>query len=259
MKLKTFMFAMLTVAAAIAAETVSGPGVIFNAVLTSGKSRLFALSTPGGGSTAWLELGADYKGYVIKEFDESDQSLVLEKDGKREKVRLASASIKEVETKATLADAQAVIEKMHFEDLMGKMVEQQKKGAMDMIRRMGGGGARTAEHEAFQNKIVDIMMTALDPAEMKKDMTRIYAEVFSKEELRALGEFYGTPAGQSFIAKQPEAQAKVQEAIAPRLAAVMPEIAKLGQEFRAQQQAAKAAAAPSTPATPTPAPAPAPK
>lgn len=243
MKLQILLAFVLSAAAAFAAEPASGPGVLFNAILTSGKSQLFAVSTVGGGRTAWLPLGSEFQGYKLKSFSEADQCLILERDGKEEKVRLATASIKEVETKATLADAQAVIEKMRFEELIAKTVESQKKGMLGMMRTQAPGRQMTPEHEAFQAKIMDVMMSALDPVEMKKDMARIYAEVFTKDELKALSDFYGTPAGQSFIAKQPDAQAKMQEAVMPRMMAVMPKIRQMGAEFAEQQRQKKAAAA----------------
>ena len=262
MNLKHLFVLCLTALAAVAADTAAAPGILFNAVLTSGKSQLFGVSTTGGGRTAWLPVGAEFQGYTIKAFNEADQSLTIEREGKTEKIKLATASIKEVDVKATLADAQTVIDKMHFEELMTRMVEQQKKGMLKMMRAGPAGREMSPEHQAFQSKIMDVMMSAMDPAEMKKEMTRIYSEVFTKEELKALGDFYSTPAGQSFIAKQPDAQAKMQEAILPRMMEVMPKIKQMGLDF-AKEQAAKrqaegaAPAAPAVPAAPEAPPAPA--
>jgi hypothetical protein len=258
MKLKLTLLALLTTVAAIAADTAATPGILFNAVLTSGKTRMFGVSTPGTAKTAWLPIGGEFQGYTIKNFNEPEQTLIVEKAGKQEKVKLATASIKEADTKATLADAQAVIDQMHFEDLMTKMVEQQKKGTMEMMKKMAGGRDLGPEQQAFQAKLMDVMMSAMDPAEMKKDMTRIYAEVFTKDELHSLGEFYGTPAGQSFIAKQPEAQQKLQEVIFPRMMKVMPQIQQMSRDFAKEQMDKRQAEADAAKAaTPAPAPEPA--
>jgi hypothetical protein len=88
---------------------------------------------------------------------------------------------------------------------------------------------------------------------MKKDMIRIYSETFTKEELRGMSDFYATPAGQSLIAKQPDVQRKMNEAMMPRMMEVMPKIKELNQTFMAEQKA-KASAGSTTSSVPAPAP-----
>src|SRR6185312_2170547 len=97
---------------------------------------------------------------------------------------------------------------------------------------------------AQQKKIMDEALDALTGPQMKADMARIYSSVFSKEELDSLGAFYSTPAGQAMVAKQPQVQEQMMQAMMPRMAQIGPKLQKVAQDYAAEKAAARAAAAP---------------
>ena len=42
---------------------------------------------------------------------------------------------------------------------------------------------------------MDALWAEMKPDDLKNDVAKIYADLFSKEELRGMSDFYATPAG----------------------------------------------------------------
>lgn len=214
-------------------------------MLATGKERRFALAIPGG-DTAWVAVGGKFSGWTLAEYRAAEDVLVLTKDGRETLVKLSSSKIGEADEKATLADAEEILSKMKFEQMFEKIVEQQKKAVLDMTKNMTGRvrGADADEVAAFQAKMMDVVFAEMKPEAMKADFARIYSEVFTKAELKGLGDFYGTAAGQAMIDKQPEVQKKTMEVMMPRMMAGMSKIGPMAAEFgKAQAEKKKAAEA----------------
>jgi uncharacterized protein len=259
----------LLVLIALLASTVAfaaGQLPVFNATLTIGKEHRFVLVGGDGKASSWLQLGDTFAGYKLKAYDAKASALDLERDGKVDRVTLVSdASVKAgalATTAATLADAEAVMNKMHFEEMIGRILDQQKNAMGKMVDQMAARMNIPATDRddvlAFQKKVMNEVMSSLNVDQMKTDMTRIYSEVFSKEELTDMAAFYSTPLGETITSKQPAVQQKLQEAMMPRMAEMMPKIQQLGREFAMQQQAKKKAAAAAAAAAAAPAEAPTP-
>jgi hypothetical protein len=143
---------------------------------------------------------------------------------------------------------------------MAGMRKQQSAMVSQMTGRMLPPNADPETREAimaFQKKMIDEMMGGINGAEMKDDVAKAYAEVFTKDELAALGQFYQSPVGKAFSDKQPELAERMNAIMAPRMMAAMPKIQQMQQEFaqemRARRQAQQAAAG-GTPPPPPPAP-----
>jgi uncharacterized protein len=220
-------------------------------VLATGTERRFALSEPGGASTAWVTVGQQFAGWKLKAYRAADDVLVLTRDGQDVDLKLSAGTVGEVDaTKATLADAEALLGKMKFEEMLGKILEQQKQGMAAMTQKMTGGmkGVDPEEFAAFQAKVMDTMFAELNPEAMRGDMAKIYSEIFTKSELAGLSDFYGTEAGRAMIDKQPELTQKMNELMIPRIMAAMPKVQKLSMEFGREQAAKKKAAAAANPA-----------
>jgi hypothetical protein len=253
------LFASTAFVMATESASAASPRLFFNAVVTTGHDVRFVLISATGQSSGWIRLGDTFDGAVLKSFDPATSTLQIEENGKAEKLLLvADAAVKDAPlasatTRATLADAENVLQAMRFEELMAKMLEQQKKQmrgmAQQMAAQMKTPGVNNDEMVAFQQKVMDEVMGALNIDELKKDMAHIYTDVFTKDELEAQTAFYLTPAGQSLVSKTPEVQARLQAVLAPRVQAVMPKVMQMAQQFRAEQQAK----APAAPASPTPA------
>ena len=264
MKLAQLRFAALAFAAlaAFAAEPAPAPAPANNAppelrgVLISGADQRFALTLPGGARTAWAGVGESYEGWKLASYNQADETLVVKKNGQEVSVRLASSKVGTADNKATIADAEEVFRKMNFDEMLGKLMDQQKKNSLNMVRQMFARNApkdgSQDDRMALQTKIMDVMFAELKPEAMRTDIAKAYSDVFTKDELAGLADFYGTPAGQALTAKQPELQQKMMEIMQPRLMAGMQKAQQLQQEFAQQQQAKQQAQQPAAPAAPAP-------
>jgi hypothetical protein len=246
MKPRLLLLALAAASALHAADSVPA----FNAVLNMGKEQRFVLVGLEGKPSDWLKLGDTYEGYTIKSFDSKDSTLDLEHGGKTVKVSLVGgAGVKDtpVPTHASLADAQALLNKMRFDEMLERTLAQQKKAMAAMFDQMAAQnnhpGVNKDDLVAFQQKMTDELTSAMNTTEMKNDMAQIYSDVFTKDEIDGLSSFYGTPAGEALIEKQPEVQQKMQALMMPRMMAVMPKIQQMTRDFAADQKAKAAAAA----------------
>jgi uncharacterized protein len=246
---------VLLVGAAFAAD--SAPQIELRGMIAAGNDRRFALATPGGAQTDWVGIGDLFEGWKLADYHVADDSLVLTKNGRQVTVQLSSSviGVSAVETtKATLADAEEVLNKMKFDQMMARMLEQQKKAALNMVKQMAGplAGSGPAQDNfmAFQMKVMDVMFAELSADALRPEIARAYSEVFTKEELAAMANFYGTPAGQAMADKTPEMQQKMSEIMTPRIMAAMPMVQQLAKDFAAEQAKKKAAAPDDATATP---------
>lgn len=262
---------LLIVSALISAAAVQAADAppLFNALITMGKDTRFVLVSPAGKTSDWIHLGDTFEGYTLKNFNPATSTLEVEHAGAITKLALVDdATVKSgpataPATNATLADAENVLQAMRFEDMMEKMLGQQKKQTLAMIKqmssRMDTPGVDKDELAAHQQKMIEEIMSFMNAGEIKKDMARIYTDVFTKEELAGQTAFYMTPTGRAMVDKTPEVQAKLQAVLMPRMQAMMPRIMEMSQQFQQQQKAkiaaAKAAAASAggAPAAPAPA------
>jgi len=244
-----FLICMAAMTSALSAAEPVVPEL--RGMLATGTERRFALSVPNG-DTAWVGVGGKFAGWTLTEYRPAEDVIVLVKDGHETLLKLASSKITEADTKATLADAEAVMAKMKFEQMFGRIIEQQKKSIADMTRKMTGNlkGADAAEAAAFQAKVMDTMFAEMKPEEMKGDIAKLYSEVFTKAELKGVGDFYGTPAGQAMIDKQPEIQKGMMDLMMPRMMKGMAKVGPMSAEFAKQQAEKKNAAAATAPAAP---------
>lgn len=240
----------------LAAGVLTAAVPVFNATLTVGKEHRFVLVDAQGKASAFLRLGESFAGYVLKAYDPATGLLELERDGQSVRVALVADAATAHATPATLADAEAVMTAMNFDRMIEKMLEQSKRTQMGLVNQMMGQAARSETDKAalvqLQKRLLDEILGALKPEEMKQDMVKIYSELFTKEELSGLAAFYQTPIGQKLNERQPEVQERLNAAIMPRIMAVMPKVRKISEEFAAEQRAKREAAGGA--AKPTPAP-----
>jgi hypothetical protein len=243
---------VLILSAAWAAD--AGPPPELRGEITTGSERRFALALPGGTQTAWVGLGETFEGWKLTDYNQATDSLALSKEGAEVMLQLSSSIIltpttgggraapPATSTRATLADAEEVLNQMRFDEMMGLMLEQQKKAATGIVRQItaqAGVAAASAEEQAFQARLLDTMFAELTPAAMRGDLARAYSEIFTKEELQGLANFYTTPTGRAMVGKQAEISRKMMELMTPHLLAAMPKVQQLARDFAAAQAAAK--------------------
>lgn len=253
MKLRLTLLALASAVALRAADTLA----LFNATLTVGKEHRFVLVDANGKASSFLSLGESFAGYKLKAYDPKSGVLEIEKDGKVSSVTLvADAAVTHAAAAipATMADAQAVVSKMRFEEMMDRAMEGQRKMLANQFQRMSAQmtaqGADAAEVAAFQKKITDEIFGALDPKGLKDDVTKIYSEVFTKQELDQLSAFYSTPVGEMLTSKQPDVQEKLGAVIQAKMMEVMPRVQQMGRDFSLAQKAKREAAGGSSSAAP---------
>jgi hypothetical protein len=257
------LLALATPFALRAADTLP----VFNATLTMGKEHRFVLIDAAGKASTFLNLGDAFAGYTLKAYDAKTGTLDLERDGKISHVTLVTdAAVTDapaLPTPATMADAEKVLNQMHFDEMLDRSTEQQRKMITAQFQRvaeqMTAKGVDATAAAEFQKKMSDEVLGVLDGKRLKGDVAKIYSEVFSKEELDEISAFHSTPTGQMMLQKQPEVQNKLGAIIQTRMMEVMPKVQKMGQDFAAEQKAKMAAGGAVPPPVPTPPPAAAPK
>jgi hypothetical protein len=262
MKLRALLLAVFVSASAVALRAAE-PLPAFNAIMTMGKDNRFVLISADAKTSGWLKLGETFAGVKLKGYDAATGGLDLDRDGKVTRVFIdAAAAIKDSgpvalpSTRATLADAEAMLKAMHFDEMFSKMMDQQKKSFGPMMDRMMAGMKLPEEDKekvlAIQRKVMNEFLDSMSGPEMKASIADIYSNVFSKEELAGMSAFYSTPVGQSMVAKQPQAQEKMMQVMMPKMAQIGTKMQEAMKDYAAQKQAAAAG----TPPSPAPAPKP---
>jgi hypothetical protein len=244
----------LLLAATLASAALADQAPLFNATLTIGKEHRFVLMSEAGKTSSFLRLGETFDGYKLKDYDTKTGELTLEKDGKATKLTLmadaSNSGVAATSTPATITDATAVLNAMNFREMMDKTMagvkKQQSKMVDGMMAQMMGPGMKPEDKEAvvaFQKRVIDEMMSAVTGADMQADVAKAYSEVFSKEQLGELANFYSSPLGKTFADKQPELAEKMNAAMMPRMMSVMPKVQQMSRDFAQEMKAKKAAAA----------------
>ncbi len=203
-------------------------------VLMTGGDPVFSLSDGAGGS-GWVAIGKTFDDWKLKSYDAGEGALTLERDGREVKVTLESAQIAAAgPEKATVEQADALLQKMQFDDLIEKTIRQQQEAMMKSMRQMMGQNQDAAATERvveFQKRVIDVMIEEMDIPGMRTDMAQAYADTFTADELRGLTDFYATPAGTAMLEKQPDLQTKMTQIMMPRMMKAMPKIQRMGREF----------------------------
>ena len=226
---------------------------LLRGVLLDGSGDLFCLADLTGAAT-WTKIGQTYDGWKLESFDKDKQVLVLSRSGVTREVALESSRIKAQELGATVADANALLEKMRFEDMISKSIEAQQKAMAKAMGQMGGRNMSDSEKAAMsdiQTKAMKIMLDEMDLPGMRQDMAKAMAEIYTADELRAQSAFYSTPAGQATLDKQPQLQSRITELMMPRMMKAMPKIQAMTREaMQAEREKNKPAPTPAPAANP---------
>lgn len=122
--------------------------------------------------------------------------------------------------------AREVIELMDADAMIDGMTEQMKSMMQNMAAQQGNS---SEQRNALQDRIVEISMEAA--REMIKEFDKLYADVYTMEELAGMKEFFGSSVGRSMLQKQPELMGRImpmvqqmQQGMAPKIQAAIAEI-----------------------------------
>lgn len=92
---------------------------------------------------------------------------------------------------------------------------------MEIGMEMGGLGELTPELRAAVRQVMDEHFRYED---IEPEMARLYADLYTEEEMRGMIAFYHTPIGQRMVETLPELMAGSQRVAQERLQAVMPHL-----------------------------------
>jgi hypothetical protein len=178
----------------------------------------------------------------------------------------APAPVPDPTAPARLAEAQVLMQNMHFEDTMMQVLNSRKEQMARMIDQsammMPAGGATPAEIADYKKQMMDTWWGEVKPDQTLKQMAQVYADLFSVDDLKGMSDFYQSSAGQALVAKTLDLQQKSSTILTARMQAAMPLMQKIQKDFIAAHPAkpkpapaaAPAASPPPAPAVPAPAP-----
>lgn len=211
------------------------PELLLRGVLNLGETQAFSLTDRSGSGGGWLKLGQSFKGYELSDYDRERQTLVLLREGETYEVSLtgskqASGDVGSPEER--MSEASRLMDLMNFEKMIDDSLQAQMNAMSDLMRQqmaqLSPDGSVDEELIEFQTKAMTEMFGGIDWQPIKEGMTEAYAEVFSKDELEAMANFYSTPAGQATIEKTPEVQTKMMQVMMP---AIMEASAKMQRDL----------------------------
>lgn len=250
-----------------ATRAQAGDIPMFQGMVADDKLPQFGLSSADKTKNAWLKIGQNFDGWKLAAYDRENKCLVLTKDGREEKISLASGNLGIVATKATRADAAAAIKAMKIGKLTQSILNREKKRIAKTIKGelvKAGLADPTPEQVAAAQKIaLKEVSEEFSGKKMEAAFTDVFAEVYSKEELRAQTDFFEspdgkavfkaigenpasvdtamkvfceTPVGQSTRSKQKMLDKKTLEVLLPRVATVQMNTQKALREYVATQK-----------------------
>ncbi|WOO42472.1 DUF2059 domain-containing protein [Rubellicoccus peritrichatus] len=232
------------------AEKPEDSGIVLRGVLDMGSKKLFSVSTPGGSSKDWVELGGGFREYELVSYDPETQMLTVVRDGEELKVPMAgatevNASAEEISMEERVAEARRIMDIINFEETLDKTLEAQMKGMTNVMRQqMQQAGGNDEELVNFQMKAMEEMFADMDWGTIKDGLIEVYAEVFTKDELTGIVDFYATPSGQASLDKAPELNVKTMEIMTPMILEASQNMQQKMMQFQQERQkkAAEAAA-----------------
>ncbi len=135
-------------------------------------------------------------------------------------------ALAQVEVSGTLSGASPA--RPDIEELL--VVMRAQKLSESMMAQMKNAMARTAvgpEAAARMNEAWGFISEEMKWDNMKPEYAKIYAEVFTPEEIKAVTGFYKSPAGQAFLDKQPALIQKTMEMTQKKIANLMPRMKEM--------------------------------
>jgi hypothetical protein len=130
-------------------------------------------------------------------------------------------------TQASSADIDHLLQVMDMKTMMAGMMEQMSIAQRKMVAD-GLGNAASDEKRARMQAVIDktnvivqqeLSWTALEPV-----MRKVYTQVFSKAEVKAMIAFYSSPEGASILKKSPQAMSLSMQEMQPLMTATIEKV-----------------------------------
>lgn len=209
------------------------PDILLRGILKLNGSQAFSISDKSGTESKWLRIGQNYRDYTLADFDEETEVLTVKHGDETFELSMAGASDSPASggtPEERLAEAKRMMDLMQFDKMMEETMDAQMAGMGDMMRQQMNQLGQPVDDEfvEFYSGAMSRMFDDIDWKPIKSSMTEAYADVFTKEELEGMSNFYTTPAGQASLTKMPEVQQKTMQVMMP---AIMQASQKLQQEL----------------------------
>jgi len=110
------------------------------------------------------------------------------------------------------------------EKTFAMMKEMLLPAQMERMKEVTGEEDMDPDAVRRTNEVLDMIAEELSWDKMKEDYITLYAETFTEEEMDGIIAFYKSPAGQTFLAKQPELMKRSMEMTQGLMVRIMPKI-----------------------------------
>ena len=118
---------------------------------------------------------------------------------------------------------------------MDRMMTQMRVQVEQMIRQMNMQlnipDHSKVDYEAFQKKVMAKAFEIMDIEGSKGEVKKLFADIYTLDEMQGIVEFYKSPVGQSLLDKQPQVMQKSFEMSQEKMKALIPELQKMAMEF----------------------------
>ena len=161
---------------------------------------------------------------------------------------LATAQVEVTGTLASPApvrpDIEELLSVMRAQKLSESMMAQMKNAMGGFANKGALSPEAAARMKAGQDKAWAFISEELKWDNMKPEYARIYADVFTPEEIKSVTAFYKSPAGQAFLDKQPTLIQRTMEMTQKKIAGLMPRMMEEMRNSAGTPTAPKAASVP---------------
>ncbi len=132
-----------------------------------------------------------------------------------------------------LISAQDKIARPDIDELLTlTRVQQMSESAIEQMKNMMAGVAKQTnispdaveKSKDMQDKMFALIESEMSWDKMRAEYAKVYAEVFTPEEVKGLIAFYKSPSGQAFLDKQPILMQKTMEMAQKRMMDLTPKI-----------------------------------
>lgn len=111
------------------------------------------------------------------------------------------------------------------------MVKQMMPAQMAQMEQATGQTNMLANASSQMGNMMDMMAQELSWDNLKDGYIALYADTFTEEEMKGIIAFYKSPAGQAFVAKQPELMKRSMELSQKMMMRLMPKIQAMCKEL----------------------------
>lgn len=211
----------LLLSALLSASAEDLPDIQLRGILDLGSDQAFSLTNQAATEGNWFRVGQSFNGYRLQSFDKENKVLTVENGDEKIQLRIAIAEEPLAEDVSSfeerLTKASNIMNLMNFEKMINESMEVQQGAISEMMRQQMSTMGEEIDEEfiQFQSKTFKEMYDEIDWEPIKQGMSEAYAEVFTKDELVGISNFYSTPAGRATIEKMPDIQQKTMQVMIP--------------------------------------------